>query len=80
MAGGTAVGMNLRHHGFGRCFCVQDFAGGAPMTEAVSEHAGRRFITGMMIAVTAALCAACAQPAAPPFPIQDTIERDARLG
>jgi hypothetical protein len=34
----------------------------------------------MFIAVTVALCAACAQPAAPPHPIQDKIDRDARLG
>jgi hypothetical protein len=32
------------------------------------------------IAVAMALCAACAQPAVRPHPIQDTIERDGRLG
>jgi hypothetical protein len=33
-----------------------------------------------IIAVTLALCAACAQPAASPHPIRDKIDRDARLG
>jgi hypothetical protein len=32
-----------------------------------------------LIAVTVALCAACAQPVVPPHPIQDTIDRHARL-
>lgn len=33
----------------------------------------------MMVAVTVTLCVACAQPSAPLPPIQDKIDRDARL-
>ena len=33
-----------------------------------------------LIAVMVALCAACAQPAVRPYPIQDKIDRDGHLG
>jgi hypothetical protein len=47
---------------------------------ATLTDAGRRFITGMMLAVMVALCAACAQPVAPLYPIQDKIDKDGHLG